>query len=121
MSIYKEDHRGERTFIERVRGFFGARCESYVTLRRGVLATSVRFKCVLPMGHAGRHRDNTSISWTYGDNLLNLGESYYLLKTCHLHLKEYLRHLRAENLPEALEVTNLLDDVHKQLLKELSK
>jgi hypothetical protein len=118
MSIFKEDHREDRTFREWVRGVFGARCESFVTF------AGKRVVCTQRLGHPGRHaglRAEGPCAWAYGDNLLKLNLSYYLLKDCCLHLSDYLHHLRAENLHAALEVTNLLDDIHTYLAKELAK
>lgn len=68
MSIYKEEHRDDRRFIDWLRGvIFRTTCDSYITIGTNKL------QCNKRMGHSKRHTSHTAgkLSWGYGDNWLS--------------------------------------------------
>ena len=76
MSIYKSKQRSPRTFSQWIRGLFGQRCKSFVTV--GIdyedealnKATGKKLVCEKENGHRGRHCNGTW-NWVYGDNWLD--------------------------------------------------
>jgi hypothetical protein len=65
MTIFKSQHTSGNTLWRKIRGFFGATCDSYIDNYKG----QKKRLCKKAMGHACRHSDG-EIGWAYGDNWL---------------------------------------------------
>jgi len=74
MSIYKSEHYEETGFIFWIKGLFGAKCPSYVTLHR-YSEGEEKVICTKKLGHKSRHsgveKSGKIWGWAYGDKWVN--------------------------------------------------